>query len=162
MKYELELKPGDIGVDDTVYFMILFANKYANLNEIRNELIDNNLLESDKDKRIHKIYNYFVSKYKYVPDPEGIELVRSPKWTILNNERYGDCDDLSTALATYLLTAGIRVKFRVGAWKKEYGNNFTHVWVLAKGTNWIPLDPSAGINGYNKEVNWFRKKDYSV
>jgi transglutaminase-like putative cysteine protease len=163
MIYKKALAIGDKGVNDTIELMILFTKKYAKQAIILQDLRINNLFGDNKTETIKKIFTWFVNNYRYVPDPENIELVRSPKWTIINKQRYGDCDDLSTALATYLLTAGIEVVFRTGAWKKETGNNFTHVWVLANnGKNWIALDPSAGINGLGHEVKWFRKKDYKI
>ena len=164
MKWEMRLQAGDRGVDDTVAFMSEFTRKYTGHRQVIEELRSNDLVDiRDKDKTIKNIYDYFANLYTYKPDPEGIELIRSPKWTILNGERWGDCDDLSCALATYLRTAGVDCKFRTGAWKKETGNAFTHVWLLAKGKRgYVPLDPSAGKNGYLKEVNWHRKKDYNI
>lgn len=155
------LVAGDKGVDDTIQLMQMFLNKYLNNFQIINEMKQNKLFGNNKNETIKNIFYWFVKNYRYVPDPPTIELVRSPKWTIINKQRYGDCDDLSLALATYLENAGIKTIFRVGAWKKETGNNFTHVWVLANnGKKYIPLDPSNKENGYMNEVNYFRKKDY--
>lgn len=160
--YRMTLKPGDAGIADTIAFMVHFKNKYKSFPEVIQDLKNEKLLDSNNISQvIDDIFKWFVANYKYVPDPVDIELIRSPKYTIIGKERYGDCDDLSTALATYLEAVGIETKYRTVAWKKETGNNFTHVYVLAKDkSGWIPLDPTAGTGGLRSEVKYHRKKDW--
>lgn len=156
-----QLSPGDKGIEETIQIMQFFLEKYTNTPEIKQVLVDNGLLEGGTADKVKNIYNYVAKRYTYKPDPNGIELVKSPKHTIIGKKHYGDCDDLSVALATLLRTAGIQTRYRTVAWKRGFGNQFTHVYVICfDGTNWIPLDPSAGYDGYKKEVNYFRKKDW--
>lgn len=157
----MQLSGGDKGIEETVDLMQMFLDKYSNNSSIKNILNKNNLIGISKSDTIKRIFTYFAHHYTYKPDPKDIELVKSPKHTIIGNEKYGDCDDLSLALATFLRNAGIKTKFRTVAWKPNNGNNFTHIYVMAyDGFKWIALDPSAGISGYQKEVDYFRKKDW--
>ncbi|HRP02932.1 MAG TPA: hypothetical protein PLE30_09835 [Candidatus Kapabacteria bacterium] len=96
------LKSGDAGVTQTMQLMRFYVLEYANNTQIKQ--IVNKLSVSGtcnaKMKTIKNIFNYVVDTIKYTPDPNNIELVKSAKHTILGNMKYGDCDDLSVALAT--------------------------------------------------------------
>ena len=158
-KYEVELKDGDEGVEQTIRLMQKYKNKYINHQVIKT--IANRLKGYNHQETIKNTFSYVAQNYSYKPDPKGIELVYSPKHTIIGNVKAGDCDDLSVVLSTLLEANGIKTKFRTVAWKKGYEDTFTHVYVIAYDNfNWIALDPSAGIRGYKNEVKYFKKRDW--
>lgn len=169
------LKNGDAGIIQTIKLMSQYVNEYISnpqiiqlVNEIENTMIKQVNFKKDCEKRfelIYYIFLYIVHNLRYELDPPNIELVKSPKHTILGNSNYGDCDDLSVALATLLKSAGFNVWFRCVAWKKETGKAFTHVFVMVElpcHTKVMPLDPSMNINGFGNMVNYFRKQDFKV
>lgn len=174
--YQTILKKGDAGVIQTVELMISYVNQYyqnkgitAIVNKIRNYTNSQKYTDScySKIALIHNIFKYVKANFKYTPDPQGMELVVSPKHTLLSGAiKHGDCDDLSVILATLLKSAGYPVWFRTVAWKKETGNNFTHVFVMVElpcKSLVLPLDASMpDDNGFGNMVNYFRKKDFPI
>lgn len=170
------LKSGDKGVVQTIELMTKYVNEYTSNPDIIalvQEIINTvnrreKKLTKDCEKKfklIEYIFIYIIHNLKYQLDPPNIELVKSPKHTILGNSRYGDCDDLSVALATLLKTAGFNVWFRVVAWKKETGKAFTHVFVMVElpcGEKVMPLDPSMHTAGFGNMVHYFRKQDFPI
>ena len=169
------LKKGDAGVKQTIKLMVEYANEYVLNPEIKKIVKD---IETVLDSResfdstckrrfrlIEYIYIYIVHNMEYKLDPPNIELVKSAKHTILGDSKYGDCDDLSVALATLLKCAGFNCWYRTVAWKKESGNDFTHVFVMVElpcKTKVMPLDPSMRPGGFGNMVNYFRKQDFAV
>lgn len=169
------LKNGDSGVTQTIKLMREYVNEYALNPDIKKLVSDiakvmdyQNEFKSSCERRfklIEYIFIYIIHNIKYKLDPPNIELVKSAKHTILGNSKYGDCDDLSVALATLLKSAGFNVWFRCVAWKKEYGDAFTHVFVMVElpcRTKVMPLDPSNNVSGFGNMVKYFRKKDYII
>lgn len=161
MRYERNLRDGIKGVSDTICLMAKFVNDYKNNPDIR--LIVLSLKGKSKFETARNIFDYINKNLRYVSDPDDIELVKSAKHTILGNSKYGDCDDLSTALATLLESAGITTQFRTIAWKPGKSLAFTHVYCIA----WIdgqevPLDPSMGKTGFNNQILYRKKQDWSI
>jgi hypothetical protein len=169
------LKAGDAGVEQTIKLMKKYADEYAGNPQIKKLVSDiekvmdsQNEFSSDckrKFKLIEYLYIYVIHNIRYELDPPNIELVKSPKHTILGNSKYGDCDDLSVALATLLKCAGFECWYRVVAWKKGKGDDFTHVFLMVElpcKSKVMPLDPSMRPGGFGNMVNYFRKKDYKV
>lgn len=162
------LKSGDAGVAQTIKLMREYVLQYANNPQIKQlvaKLSDKSKVCTAKFKTIKNIFLYITTNLSYTSDPDGVELVKSAKHTILGNKKYGDCDDLSVALATLLAAAGYKVWFRTIAWKKDAGDNFSHVYVVVElpcGEYVMPCDPSMSTKGFGNEVKWFRKKDWSI
>jgi hypothetical protein len=61
---------------------------------------------SDKEYVITTLYRHIVENYSYISDPEGVEVISSPKETIQRNG--GDCEDLSILLCSLLENLGIK------------------------------------------------------
>ena len=168
MNSRTTLKAGDAGVAQTVKLMTEYVLSYANnpqIKSISERLRDNSGSCVSKFKTIKNIFLYITRNMSYTSDPDGVELVKSVKHTILGSKKYGDCDDLSVALATLLASAGYKVWFRTIAWKKGQGNDFSHVYVMVElpcGKFVMPLDPSMSDKGFGNEVKWFRKKDWRI
>jgi len=161
------LQRGDSGVLQTLDLMKSYVNEYKDNLQIKgivNKLSQNSNC-NNKMQTIKNIFLYIVNNINYIPDPNNIELVKSAKHTILGSLKYGDCDDLSVALATLLKAYGLKVWFRVVAWKRENGNDFTHVYVIVElpcKKYIMPLDPSMGEKGFGNEVKYFRKMDKEI
>ena len=77
------------------------------------------------------------------PDPEGIELVRSPVAALLEIREHGvlrgDCDDVAVLAAGLALACQLPVRYRVLGWTAggHYGHVLAEVW---DGHGWIDLD----------------------
>lgn len=63
----------------------------------------------DWDCELRAIFNFVRSTIRYTLDPNDIELLQSPTQTLIL--RHGDCDDMSTLLATMLEAVGHRCVF---------------------------------------------------
>jgi hypothetical protein len=103
---------------------------------------------------MEKAYNIIVQRIKYVSDPIGLEYVRSPIHAL--NEGKGDCDDMTTALASILIACKIPVVLKAIAWRKK---EFTHVYLLAysnKYKKWIVCDPV--IKKFGKEKDGIKRE----
>lgn len=126
-------------------------------------------LSSGKSTELQKVraaFDYVTATIPYRHDPDGIEYVMAPIYTLGIQKPYasyrkgGDCDDQVTALACLLGAMGIDYSIRVLAWRV---NDFTHVNLrahLADGRT-IPLDPTLKGGGWNYEkAARFREKVY--
>lgn len=84
-----------------------------------------------------EIFNFVRDQVRYVRDPVRAELVQDPAFTLKN--RYGDCDDKSTLLATMLESIGHPARFIAVGFTRP--GEFEHVYVESKiGNRWIPMD----------------------
>lgn len=110
------------------------------------------------------IFRHVVNNIRYANDPENVEYVAAPIYTLGLAKpalHRGDCDDMVTALAALLGAAGIRCRMRVIAWKPGI-NAYTHVnavAVLADGAR-IPLDPVMGHAGWNNHKTAGVRREY--
>jgi len=168
-----DLRDGDNGISDTIEIMENFAVEYKNDSRVQAIIrdIDAKLTHTGDDlkyhcERIKNIFNYICSKMTYVSDPDWAELVVSVKHSLFGDMPYGDCDDLSVALATLLLGAGYKTAFKTVAWRKSDPNQpFTHVYVvvLAQPEFWLVLDPTMGTIGYGNEIREItRRKEWVI
>ena len=161
--HQTTLRDGDAGVEDTICLMRKFSQDYSKNSSVKT--ICRQLKGKNDGETIKNLFLFITKTMHYVKDPETVELVKSPKHTIIGNSNYGDCDDLSTALVTLLLSAGYKCWFRTVAWRPSNPETFTHVYVVVEVPNQgiiIPLDPTMGDQGFGKEVKWIRKKDWSA
>jgi hypothetical protein len=57
--------------------------------------------------------NFFLMccSLPYLPDPEGIETIHRPKFSLSNMVKYRDCDDKCVLLGSYLFRHGVPFKF---------------------------------------------------
>ena len=85
----------------------------------------------DKDAlcEARRIYNALLRSTRFVKDPTRKEAIQSPRAMLAEIGRRGvtsgDCDEMSTLLATMLSAVGHEPRFRFGAW--NFG--WQHVWV---------------------------------
>jgi hypothetical protein len=99
------------------------------------------------------LWDWVHDRVRFVPDPEGVELLRSPLRTLgldpqapANLQRFGDCDDVALALAAILIAMnrldqrfGVRYVFV----RRVYDPEPSHVYVDGRHpqSGWVALDP---------------------
>lgn len=95
---------------------------------------------------IETLYCWVLENIRYVKDINGVETLADAKAIIDNG--YGDCDDKSVLLATFLECIGHPTRFV--AYGRRAGN-YAHVMVeTLMGRNWISLDATE-----ERGVGWF-------
>ena len=91
----------------------------------------------------------FMKNIPFNPDPENIELLKRPYYTVKRIGPGGDCDDKSIAVASWAKIAGIPYRF-VGVGNKISKNEkilLSHVYPeLYIGGKWIPFDTTYSFN----------------
>lgn len=109
---------------------------------------------ADQVQTCYNIWKFWKENVKYVEDPDGIQVIKSP--AILYHLGEGDCKSYSVAVAACLKQLGIPYAYRFIT--QEANNPFHHVYVVAytdKGT--VLID--CVIDFFNKENPYARKKD---
>jgi predicted transglutaminase-like cysteine proteinase len=109
---------------------------------------------ADQVQTCYNIWKFWKENVKYVEDPDGIQVIKSP--AILYHLGEGDCKSYSVAVAACLKQLGIPYAYRFIT--QETNNPFHHVYVVAytdKGT--VLID--CVIDLFNKENPYARKKD---
>lgn len=151
----------DIGTGDESIFATLYEMKRLALRDSTSDVIKKIAKEilstcndneecsiiSGFDEVFDKVKYQFdhdiVGKYvKILGNPEHYEFITAPKY-LLSKTFEGDCDDMSTALASLYIALNLPVNFKIIAWKSH---SFTHVYteVAIYHNNqywWIPSDP---------------------
>lgn len=103
----------------------------------------------DRLSQIAAIYDWFNTRFRYVNDPVGVELVKDPERLLEEIAEHGvavgDCDDASTFLYAAPRAAGITTEFVRANFKP--GQSYSHVFAMAQDQHgrWVVLDPVAGI-----------------
>lgn len=96
--------------------------------------------------KAHRIRDYLAATVQFVPDPVGIELIRSPVYMLRQIESKGtargDCDDVATLGAALGKAVGMPARFVVQSFAagQPYGHVFTE---LATPAGWVELDTTA-------------------
>ena len=106
----------------------------------------------DQQEEADTIYGWVCNHTRFVQDPYNKEALSTPIKMLddiyAHGKASGDCDDLSTFLATMLGAVGIEPRFRFGG-NKDQGIH--HVWVQARQSQefsmsgrdrWVDYDPS--------------------
>lgn len=84
-----------------------------------------------------------VRRFRFVPDPKGVELLKSPA-VMLNEWRQsgvasGDCDDAAILSGSLALAMGLRVRWVVLGFTPT--GPFRHVFAEARdGSRWVDFD----------------------
>lgn len=168
-----ELRAGDAGTDDTVKEMIRLIRSGMQNPDVKR--IARSLKSQSKDQLdyFRLAHEYVVNNIRYEHDKwngKEAEVVASARLTLAGDRDFGDCDDMVVALATLLKLDGIPVRIKVVAWKPEYKDQFTHVYLLAKIKAldaWIPSDPVRDATLNKSGFGWeiapvYRRKTYLV
>lgn len=112
---------------------------------------------ADQARRIREFLTVYV---RFLPDPSGLELVRSPVFMLREIEAHGqtqgDCDDVATLGAAMGLAVDLPARFVVLSFKPHAP--FSHVFTeLATPAGWLELDTTApdqfpaGLRVYDRQ-----------
>lgn len=110
--------------------------------------------ENDYEK-VESVFNFILDHSRYVSDPVGLELLKSPEVSLQIIEVGGypalDCDDATILIGSLLMSVGIPYALRSVSFNKE----FSHVYGLAyvKDRGWLPVDFVVGKRGGELERN---------
>lgn len=134
------LSSGQAGTAETLKIMVDLARKYRRdpgIIQLARDLV-HSLPQYDRMGELQVLHAFVRDAIRYTNDPEGMELVQTPRATL--EMRTGDCDDKATLLATLLSSIGRRSRF-VAIGFTALGP-YTHVLVeaLQKDRGWMPLE----------------------
>ena len=128
-----------------------------------------NLPDHDQRNEIIAIANFVRSHFKYVPDPRGIEFVKSPELIDREITQYGeflgDCDDAAGYLSALLKSVGVRVNLTIIADKRNPRQTFTHIFTqayLPKSGKWETLDMTAKKRPLGWQPPTSRARSYEI
>ena len=161
MVHRRRQRNGDAGIGDTICLMRKYVRDYKS--NLQVQALVAKFKRSTNWETAKALHDFVVDNIRYESDPPDKELVKSVKHTIFGNMKYGDCDDLSVALATLLEACGIETKFRTVAWRPGK-NAFSHVYVMAyisEAKGWVAFDPTMGKQGKSKEVKYNRERTWN-
>lgn len=89
------------------------------------EKICENIAQGDYAGEVLAIYHWVCRHIRYMRDPPGVELVKTPRQLLAT--KAGDCDDMATLLAAMLMLAGNSVRFAIAGFSA--GESYSHVYV---------------------------------
>jgi hypothetical protein len=142
-----KLSGGDKGIKETLDVMKKRAIEGAQHPQIwqLSRLIvggDNPCPVRDRECEMHRLLGWTQENIRWTPDIGFAETVAAP-WRTLE-VRAGDCDDLSTLLASLAVSIGIPARFKAIGANKNSPNDFTHVYIEMKDIDgeWVPAEPS--------------------
>ncbi len=130
------------------------------------KMVENTPEDGSDTTRVHAIYDYLATYTRYLKDPWGLELLKTPLVSLqlldIGETPSLDCDDLTILAMSLLKSIGFRVGFRATSYRPD--KKFSHVYGLVKikGIGWVPFDlvkkpgvgfePPAPTNIYDMEV----------
>lgn len=96
----------------------------------------------DQVKQALAIRDALTRVFRFVPDPKGVELLRTPLFQLreIHNRgtTIGDCDDAAILGAALGMAVGIGAVFRVISFRR--GANFAHVYTILTPRNGRAID----------------------
>ncbi len=169
----------DVSTADTIALMSRYARDYAGSHQVQEAVHRaTSFLPADAPiaETVQAIYDWTKKNVRFVTDEEVLlavfgkgpdsELVLTPPRLLTMPVPMGDCDCISTLLASMLIGSGadVGVSFTTVAVDDKQPDRFSHVYVIATlpcGQE-IPLDASHG-----PEMGWevgriYRKQVYEV
>lgn len=99
--------------------------------------------EKDHAGRVEAVYNYIKRHSRYLKDPHGTELLKTPLVSLqlweVGELPLLDCDDSSILALSLLKSIGFPVALRASSYKVD--GRFGHVYGMVRvGQEWVPLD----------------------
>ena len=104
----------------------------------------------DDFSKVENIYNFIINNCRYVQDPVGLELLKTPPVSLQAIEVGGqpalDCDDATILIGSLVMSIGIPFALRAVSFNDD---EFSHVYGLAyiKDQGWIATDFVVGKKG---------------
>jgi transglutaminase-like putative cysteine protease len=175
------LPGGDAGVKKTLKKMKEFireGSKDPNIRQLAMSIIRKCRVK-DALCETKAIFKWVQENLRWTRDVDGVETLQKPARTLSPEWRAGDCDDLTMALDSLLLSVGIGpTRLKVIAADAENPDSFSHVYMqVAMPTShnqmaglgdtgeveWISLDPSPPGVGFGWEhATRFREGIFNV
>lgn len=136
---------GDEGVRQTLRRMEEIAREYSKHPTIirLSRSIIHSCPVKDFTCEARQLFEWVRDNIRWTRDVYGVETLATPIRTL--EMASGDCDDMSTLLASLYLAVGFPVRFVVVANNPKYPKSFSHVFVEVDVTgegDWVPADPS--------------------
>ncbi|MCL6542088.1 MAG: transglutaminase-like domain-containing protein [Roseiflexus sp.] len=140
----------DLGSGNKVTYSTLILMKDLINKSVRNYYVRRwaeKIIERSGDTdflRAKAVYDFLNFRVKYVKDPEGLELIKSPivSLQLLDAGEIPslDCDDMVVLALSLLKSIGFRVGMRAVSYTPE--KVYTHVYglVYVKPDGWYPFD----------------------
>jgi hypothetical protein len=105
---------------------------------------------TDDYEKVESIYNFIVNHCRYVQDPIGLELLKTPIVSLETLEMYQspaiDCDDGTILIGSLVMSIGVPYALRaVGFNNDDYSHVYGLVYFNDKG--WVPVDFVVGKKG---------------
>lgn len=137
---ELHIGDGRSGIVDTISVMREYVRHYRadpDIRQIAANLVHLSARPKDRRAEADAVFRGVQSWIRYLPDVCDIETLASP--LITWQTRIGDCDCISTLLASLLESIGFRTRFVVTGYNLPEIIEHVYVHVDIDG-NWIDLD----------------------
>ena len=103
----------------------------------------------DDFEKAEKIYNFIVNNCRYVQDPVGLEMLKTPIVSLQTIEVGGspalDCDDATILIGSLVMSIGIPFALRAVAFNEEYSHVYGLVYIKDRG--WVASDFVIGKKG---------------
>lgn len=146
------LLPGDNGITSTanaIQQAVYFSIRHEPRIRQQAELIVIGLPERDEEAETQAIFDWVLKHYRYLKDPPGLEMVKSPEISMKEIAMFGmfqgDCDDVTAFIAALLMSIGYRMRSTVICLQGK-GSQFRHIYpevYLTKKKAWLPLEACA-------------------
>jgi len=110
-----------------------------------------NIIEFAHDdyEKAEKIYNFVVNNCRFVQDPFGLELLKTPPVSLQTLQVGGnpalDCDDATILIGSLVMSIGIPYALRAVAFNDEYSHVYGLVYIKDRG--WVAADFVVGKKG---------------
>jgi hypothetical protein len=153
IKLSLRKSEGTAGIIETVDVMKVLKDYYKYSIYVRNlslSIIRKDIRHNPVDN-LRSLYNFFSSIIRYVPDVHGVEVLQSPKYTIIH--RAGDCDDMSLLIAVFAESIGIPSRFVIVGKGNEFSHIYTYCYI---GSKKYVCDLTQRV--FNKEATGYKLK----
>jgi hypothetical protein len=142
----INLSEGDAGIRQTLELMKNLAiegTQHGDIWELSRMLVggDSPVDVHDTSGEAQRLLKYIQDHLRWTPDTGNAETVAAP-WRTLQ-VRAGDCDDLSTLLASLGVSIGLETRFKAIAANEDFKKEFSHVYVQFKlDGEWVSAEPS--------------------
>lgn len=161
---------GDAGISQTVNAIktaVAFAIRRPEIRH-RAEMIVFGCAERDEFCEVTRIMKWVESHFRYVRDPVGLEMVKSPEVVdaeITAQDKFqGDCDDVTAYVAALLKSVGYNVRAVVIAVPGK-GDEFRHIYpevFLTKKRAWLSLEMTAKQRPIGWSAEASRSRRYPI
>jgi hypothetical protein len=142
----VKLSEGDAGIRQTLELMkglAIEGTQHGDIWHLARMLVggDSPCDVHDQSCEAQRLLSYVQNSLRWTPDTGNAETVAAP-WRTLE-VRAGDCDDLSTLLASLGVSIGLETRFKAIAANPDFKKEFSHVYVEFKvGDEWVSAEPS--------------------